>query len=433
MSVQRSHAMANRHDDGGVMNGLEEEKTDRKMTQPAFTSQRRRSIGQSKSQNDPMTLSIKLIVYPILFLALLLVHLVYYLTIKARASWRYQRSIIQFMRSDERLKTIKGKKAYKKETARIKEQHELAAQVRLARMECLGRTNVPRHIALSIGPKPIRTSILLLRAMKISTKSLRMRMTSWRPNKAKELYREKAKLVAEAREQEKYAWDNLEAALRNCALSGIRELTVYDIEGYLANRFSETQKEIIEQEWTLPHETIEDEELIEGDTVMLPNGNSAEKKMDRKHIQITATIYRPFRAPTLHDIYRRPSLTPHKDGNHSVQVRINILGPEDGRQALAKAASILSKRQRKSSGPCKVGEKEVRDVLSEHGYPSDPELLIIHGGPRQVSTLHAFPPWLVRLCEIYHDADASPYQPLSSTSFEKALQAFAKSEQRLGK
>ncbi|PWN38120.1 uncharacterized protein FA14DRAFT_177398 [Meira miltonrushii] len=432
MSVQLSHAMANGHDDSGVMNGMGEKKAD-KTIQPLYTSQRRRSIGQSRARIDPMTLSIKLIVYPILFLALLLVHLVYYVSIKARASWRYQRSIIAFMRSDERLnRTIKGKKAYKKEKARIEEQHELAAQVRLARMECMGRTNVPRHIALSIGPKPIRTSTLLLRAMKISARILSMRMTSWIPNKAKELYEQKANIVAEARQQEKYAWDNLEAALRNCALSGIRELSVYDIEGYLANRFSETQKEVIEQVWRLPQESIEDEELIEGETAFLPNGNSAQK-LDRKHIQITATIYRPFRAPTLHDIYRRPSLTPHKDGHHSVQVRINILGPEDGRQALAKAATILSKRQKKSSGPCKVGENQVRDVLAEHGYPSDPELLIIHGGPRQVSTLHAFPPWLVRLCEIYHDADASPYQPLSSTSFEKALHAFAKSEQRLGK
>jgi hypothetical protein len=429
MSLERSHIKANEPDDSDTMKGFTANGTKAEHSiQSSYTSQRRRSIGQSRTHNDPITLSIKLIVYPILFLALLLVHLIYYLSIKARASWRYQRSIIEFMRSDERSKTLKGKRAYIKERSRVEEQHELAAQVRLARMECMGRINVPRHIALSIGPKPTRTSTLLLRAMKISTRILSRRLFNWKPNKAKQLYEQKSKDVAEARKQEKYAWDNLEAALRNCALSGIRELTVYDIDGFLANRFSETQKEVIEQEWRLPHESIEDEELIEGDT----NGNSPQK-MDGKHIQITATIYRPFRAPTLHEMYRRPSLTPHKDGHHSVQVRINILGPEDGRQALAKAASILSKRQKNLTEPCKIGEKQVRDVLSEHGYPSDPELLIIHGGPRQVSTLHAFPPWLVRLCEIFHDADASPYQPLSSTSFEKALQAFAKSEQRLGK
>lgn len=427
MSVQRSQAMVDEHDENGMTNGREEKKPDRAI-QPSHITQRRKSI--TKTYNDPMTLSIKLIIYPILFLALLLVHLVYYISIKARASWRYQRSIIEYMRSDERLKTIKGKKALKKERARIQEQHELAAQVRLARLECLGRINVPRHIALSIGPKPVRTGSLLLQAMKSSTRILSMRLTTWKPNMTKDSYEQKAKKVAEAREQEKYAWDNLEAALRNCALSGIRELTVYDIDGFLANRFSETQKEVIEQEWKLPHESIEDEELIEGASLLHPNGA---QKMDRKHIQITATIYRPFRAPTLHEIYRRPSLTPHKEGHHSVQVRLNILGPEDGRQAIAKAASILSKRQKKLNGICKVGEKQVRDVLAEHGYPSDPELLIIHGGPRQVSTLHAFPPWLVRLCEIYHDADASPYQPLSSISFEKSLKAFAKSEQRLGK
>lgn len=428
MSLKRSHVKANEPDDSDTMKGLTANGTKEHSIQSSYTSQRRRSIGQSRTHNDPITLSIKLIVYPILFLALLLVHLIYYLSIKVRASWRYQRSIIEYMRSDERSKTLKGKRAYIKERTRVEEQHELAAQVRLARMECMGRINVPRHIALSIGPKPTRTSTLLLRAMKISIGILSRRFTNGKPNKAKEMYEKKSKDVAEARKQEKYAWDNLEAALRNCALSGIRELTVYDIDGFLANRFSETQKEVIEQEWRLPHESIEDEDMIEGDTV----GNPAQK-MDRKHIQITATIYRPFRAPTLHEMYRRPSLTPHKDGHHSVQVRINILGPEDGRQALAKAASILSKRQKKLTEICKIGEKQVRDVLSEHGYPSDPELLIIHGGPRQVSTLHAFPPWLVRLCEIFHDADASPYQPLSSTSFEKALQAFAKSEQRLGK
>lgn len=441
MSDEQSHAMANGHKNNGGVNGIiiegkEERKAD-KIIQPSQVSHKKRNSNgqQLRSHNDPMTLLIQFIVYPILFLALLLIHLIYYLSIKARSSWRYQRSIIEFMRDNgEGSRMIKGGKAYRKEKIRIKEQHELAAQVRLARMESTGRINVPRHIALSIGPKPIRTTTLILGAMKNCMRVVKMKVFGWKPNKLKEMQEQKVKNVIEARDQERYAWNNLEASLRNCALSGIRELTVYDSNGFLANRFSETQKEVIEQEWKIPHESIDDEELIEGDPIQRLNKED-EQKMDKKHIQITATIYRPFRAPILHDLYRRPSFTPpQKEGQHSVQVRINILGPEDGREALAKAAKILSKRQKKiGEGYCKVEENQVRTVLSEHGYPSDPELLIIHGGPRQVSTLHAFPPWLVRLCEIYHDADASPYQPLSSISFEKALQAFAKSEQRLGK
>lgn len=73
------------------------------------------------------------------------------------------------------------------------------------------------------------------------------------------------------------------------------------------------------------------------------------------------------------------------------------------------------------------------DLSIEHDYPGEPDLLIIHGGPRHVSTLHGFPPWLIRLCEISHDVDAQPDKVLSPLSFEYALRRFLKSEQRHGR
>lgn len=71
--------------------------------------------------------------------------------------------------------------------------------------------------------------------------------------------------------------------------------------------------------------------------------------------------------------------------------------------------------------------------MKAHGYPREPDLLILHGGPRYVRCLHSFPPWLVRLCEISYDESASPYEPLSAKSFEIALQRFNMAEQRFGK
>lgn len=375
-----------------------------------LTRRRRKSVENITKSNDPLSFSFRIILYPIFLLALILIHSIYYLLIKIRSSWRYQRSIVQFIQNEERSSKQHPSKQLKRRRPSIEQKYEQAAQIRLAKLGSNDQfISIPRHIALALGPKPRRTSLLLLRTLaKPFTKFFTIKDTG----------------SDDTREQEQFAWDNLQAALRNCALSGIRELTIYDRDGHLAAQFSETYKESIEQEWRIPSDVETDKE----------GGNHS---ADNRTMQITATIYRPFRSPTLNE-FRRQSVHSPKSTNpnnsiQSVQVRINILGPEDSFEALAKAATILCKRQRKDFEPCRIDEKMIRDVLSEHGYPSDPELLIIHGGPRQVSTLHGFPPWLVRLCEIYHDIDAIPYQTLTSRSFEKALEAFGKSEQRLGK
>lgn len=66
-------------------------------------------------------------------------------------------------------------------------------------------------------------------------------------------------------------------------------------------------------------------------------------------------------------------------------------------------------------------------------YPSEPDLLIIHGGSRGVQSLHGFPPWLVRLCEIFQDVNASPRQSITAVSIEAAIISFSQSEQRYGR
>ena len=47
----------------------------------------------------------------------------------------------------------------------------------------------------------------------------------------------------------------------------------------------------------------------------------------------------------------------------------------------------------------RIDARKVDQALAERGSMGEPELLLIHGGPRRIS-LHGFPPWSLRLTEL---------------------------------
>ncbi|EMD42111.1 hypothetical protein CERSUDRAFT_79718 [Gelatoporia subvermispora B] len=81
----------------------------------------------------------------------------------------------------------------------------------------------------------------------------------------------------------------------------------------------------------------------------------------------------------------------------------------------------------------------------EHGFPP-PDLMIVRSlTPRKhykvPLELHGFPPWQIRLTEIYHDERPQPHWPmtenrtsaLEEVEFRRALDSFASAEMRLGR
>lgn len=80
------------------------------------------------------------------------------------------------------------------------------------------------------------------------------------------------------------------------------------------------------------------------------------------------------------------------------------------------------------------------DSLMKRWYRhDDPELIVVHHlQPSFISRslqIKGFPPWQLRVGEIYHDPLRLPFSrgPLSKSTLTRALYAYGKVEQRLGK
>ncbi|CAD6586185.1 MAG: hypothetical protein CYPHOPRED_003441 [Cyphobasidiales sp. Tagirdzhanova-0007] len=114
-------------------------------------------------------------------------------------------------------------------------------------------------------------------------------------------------------------------------------------------------------------------------------------------------------------------------------LRISLLSLEDGKERIADVASGLAKAITAGF----LGKEDVTvNLMQEKLYSSlcpEPELLIVLGGLHL--RLRGFPPWHIRLSEIYHDSSLGLLGPprLRYTAFQRAMNAYAGSEQRQGR
>lgn len=114
-------------------------------------------------------------------------------------------------------------------------------------------------------------------------------------------------------------------------------------------------------------------------------------------------------------------------GGRAFDLDIVILSPEDGHDRLAGNVRLLGKaalRQQISSD--QITTKFLDTQLSTD--LSEPELLIILKDDLDLSS---YPPWHIRLTEIYHHPDQAVIPVY--TMFLQALHRYAKCEQRFGK
>jgi len=111
---------------------------------------------------------------------------------------------------------------------------------------------------------------------------------------------------------------------------------------------------------------------------------------------------------------------------------VNFISYDDGKPQIAKVAALLSKTM-KSSEVDRMNIQEMNDVITKYSYENDgcdPELIIIYGGTPEYFQLYGYPPWQIRLSEIYHVYGKTD---ITYAGFINGLFRYSRCEQRDGK
>ncbi|KAN0060353.1 hypothetical protein ACQY0O_007682 [Thecaphora frezii] len=147
-------------------------------------------------------------------------------------------------------------------------------------------------------------------------------------------------------------------------------------------------------------------------------------------------------------------------------IDVILLSHDDGKLEMARSASVwatqmgrvflqrllaLAPSPREASAATEGGEEketardcrkkmvagmtvgEVNAYLLQQGTIDEPDFLVVVGGQARVQTLHGFPPWPIRLTELFFEANPSTWRVYSCDDFDRALRGFEKSQHRYGR
>lgn len=367
---------------------------------------------------------------------------------------------------------------------------ELATRLQAASKKT-ANVNMPlQHFALALGPKTIRTSTLLLQALAKASGQVLGFISGYtlfnHPTNPLRLSEEAHQ------EQCDFVVENARAALRYCAMASVPELTIFDEHGLLREAMQEDRFALDADLYVAGYESCDHESSaseeprrgrqnvsksrseaaspqtprsrdssLSGDAA-IASGSDAEtaltedsqmlsaehgKEDDEKlaeasfrprpNLRIRANVRYPGEKHDDHDQAEHVSLdgTEHyTDPESTASVCVNVLCGKDSKPLLARAANILAKESRASDAKCAVTASDIERTLTVRlQCPLEPDVVLIHGGPRHVSTLHGFPPLMMKLCEIAHDVDARSNEVLTPSSFLYAMRRYKGAEQRFGK
>ncbi|KAF2675151.1 Undecaprenyl diphosphate synthase [Microthyrium microscopicum] len=155
------------------------------------------------------------------------------------------------------------------------------------------------------------------------------------------------------------------------------------------------------------------------------------------HIAISQTLHRYFaRENTPHlsirvssePAYSPPTTPPNQPNAHSpFTITVLLLSADDGRSSMVDLAKVLAGMAQKGNlAPVDINADLIDAELTEL-VMDEPELLILFG-PRVV--LDGYPPWQVRLTEIFHLPDYT--EGVSYSVFTQALNNYASAQKRFG-
>jgi dehydrodolichyl diphosphate syntase complex subunit NUS1 len=123
-----------------------------------------------------------------------------------------------------------------------------------------------------------------------------------------------------------------------------------------------------------------------------------------------------------------PPVTPPDASASSSQITVLLISEDDGRSTLVDLTKVLTTMAQKNKIEPADINSEVIDAELQESVMGEPELLILFGPGVK---LEGYPPWQLRLTEIFHQADYT--EGVSYTIFMRALNRYSGAQMRFGK
>ncbi|KAG6862357.1 hypothetical protein C0995_011797 [Termitomyces sp. Mi166 len=248
-----------------------------------------------------------------------------------------------------------------------------------------------------------------------------------------------------------------------CRASGIQRLTVYEEHGVLL----ELYKNICD---SLPAEFEESSNDSDTEYPLTPppsdySGSrpiSPQRNLQADNHVLTIRVFTTKHngAPSQNGTFRRKE--PNSPIGHASQnqLTLSLTSRRSSKPAIASVAQALVFRAKQKWTNTKhiktdsftLSINELENLLEFDHTLSSPDVLIAHPldpqqDPSSPLELHGYPPWQIRLTEIYHNkpdysifrpriTERSPtptYIPLTEDAFNRALDEYAAAEMRFGK
>ncbi|KAG5724646.1 putative undecaprenyl pyrophosphate synthase [Termitomyces sp. T112] len=245
-----------------------------------------------------------------------------------------------------------------------------------------------------------------------------------------------------------------------CRASGIQQLTVYEEHGVLLK----LSKNICDSLPTESEEALNDSD-IEYPLTPPPSDYSESRPISPQNPQADSHVRTIRILTTKHNsppqtgaIKRKELVVNHASQN---QLTLYLMSRRSSKPAIASVAQafVLCNKQKQRTNAKHIktdafllSVNELESSLESDHTLSSPDVMIVHTLiPQQDSSspleLHGYPPWQIRLTEIYHTRpDCSRYRPiitghsstpkcmsLSEDSFNQALDEYTAAEMRFGK
>ncbi|KAJ7293537.1 hypothetical protein C8J57DRAFT_1269285 [Mycena rebaudengoi] len=253
--------------------------------------------------------------------------------------------------------------------------------------------------------------------------------------------------------------ENVSRTVGWCRVVGIKTLTVYDTEGLIVDCAEKVSQRVTSASQLDGYESS-------GSDTEYPLTPPSSDCSDSRPLSPEDGVHSAASITTLYLHEVHPKRTRRKYGlkkrqrhskkadNSQQPLTLHIASRQSSKPAIAAAATCLARRRAQSAHPkpCGISVESLNSILEGPHSLSPPDFLILHD--LRPSThllapleLHGFPPWHVRLTEIYDcknirlpdwlslmwkGPENSP-QLLEEIDFRAALDEFAGAEMRFGK
>jgi len=236
-----------------------------------------------------------------------------------------------------------------------------------------------------------------------------------------------------------------------CRVVGVSRLTMYDRGGLLANLTLDIKERVSnplddcsddssaesEIEYPLTPPLTDESRSISPDLEVLPDLNTS---------TITLSAFPKIRTrSTTRGVVKRRNRHKKETQTQAHPLTLHLTSRASGKQAIADLATCFLERHvsNRSGNKFTCSTEDINFALEgDHGF-SSPELMIVHDMSRSTALeLYGFPPWQIRLTEIYHVHHRSSWswsspptlsESFSEIDFRRALDEYAAAEMRLGK